>query len=173
MGSVEPNIQQSKVKCFHYHKHGNFATNCPQNKNKKVAGSTAGEALASKFELDLSLIACMVSSALGSMWYLDCGTSFHMTGDKEIFSDLEEKDLQMHIEMGDNGWYNAIKIGTITFQRDSGKPFQLKYVMNVIGLKKNLVSVAMLEDRGYDVVFSDGKSFLQNKTTSQAKMIRI
>ena len=104
------------------------------------------------------MITCMVSSALGSVWYLDSGTSFHMTGDKEIFSDLEEKDLQMHIEMGDDRWYNATRIGTITFQRDSGKPFQLKYVMHVPGLKKNLVSVAMLEDRGYDVVFSDGKA---------------
>jgi hypothetical protein len=27
--------------------------------------------------------------------------------------------------------------------------------MHVPGLKKNLVSVAMLEDRGYDVVFND------------------
>ena len=25
----------SKVKCFHCHKHGNFATNCPQKKNNK------------------------------------------------------------------------------------------------------------------------------------------
>ena len=32
------------------------------------------------------------------------------------------------------------------------KPFLLKYVMHVLGLKKNLVSVAMLEDRVYDVV---------------------
>jgi hypothetical protein len=31
--------------------------------------------------------------------------------------------------------------------------------MHVPGLKKNLVSVAMLKDRGYDVVFSDGKAF--------------
>ena len=44
-----------------------------------------------------------------------CGASFHMTGDKEIFSDLEEKDLQMNIEMGDDGRYNATGIGTITF----------------------------------------------------------
>ena len=37
----------SKVKCFHYHKHGHFATNYPQKKkNKKVARDATGEALA-------------------------------------------------------------------------------------------------------------------------------
>ena len=66
----------------------------------------------------------------------------------------------MQIEVGDDGKYSAIGIGTITFQRHSSKPFQLKDVMHVPGLKKNLVSVAMLEDRGYDVVFSEGKAFL-------------
>ena len=70
----------SKVKCFHYHEHGNYATNCPQNKkNTQSARAIAGEALASQFELDFSLIACMVSSALGSGWYFHSGASFHMT----------------------------------------------------------------------------------------------
>ena len=59
--------------------------------------AATGEALASQFELDFSFIACLVSSTMGSVWYLDSGASFHMMGDKEIFSDLEEKDLQMHI----------------------------------------------------------------------------
>ena len=94
-------------------------------------------------------------------------------GDKELFSDLEEKDLQMHIEMGDDGWYNATDIGTITFERELGKLFLLKDVMHVPDLKKNLVSVAMLEDRGYDVFFSDGKAFLRHKTTGQTKRIGI
>ena len=106
----------------------------------------------------------MVSSALGSVWYLDSGSSFHMTRDKELFSDLEEKDLQMHIEMGDDKWYSATGIDTITFQKNSCKKFHLKYVMHVPGLKKIFVSVAMLEDRVYDLVFSDGKYFLWLKT---------
>ena len=111
----------SKVKCFRCHEHGHIATNCPQKKNnKKATGAASSEALT------LELIACMVSSALGSGWYLDSGASFHMTGYKKIFSDLEEKDLQMHIEMGDDGRYSATNIGTITFQRASGKIFQLK-----------------------------------------------
>jgi hypothetical protein len=168
-------LDLSKVKCFHCHKHGHLTTNCLQKKknNKKDDGVAAGEALSSQFELEFSLIACMVSSALGSVWYLDSGASFHMTGDKEIFSDLEERDLKMHIEIGDDGRYSATSIGTITFQRELGKPFQLKYVMHVPGLKKNLVSVAMLEDRGYDVVFSDGKAFLRHKKIGQLKKIGI
>jgi hypothetical protein len=97
-------LDLSKVKCFHYHKHGHLATNCPQKrKNKMIVGDATGEALASQFELDFTLIACMASSASGLMWYLDSGASFHMTGDKESFIDLEEKYLRMHIEMGDDG----------------------------------------------------------------------
>ena len=45
--------------------------------------------------------------------------------------------------------------------------------MHVPGLKKNLVSVIMLEDKGYDVVFSEGKAFLRHKTMGQTKKIGI
>ena len=79
----------------------------------------------------------------------------------------------MHIEMGNDGRYSVTGNGTITFERESGNPFLLKNVMHVPGLKKNLVSVAMLEDRGYDVVFSEGKSFLRHKTTGQTKKIGV
>ena len=115
----------------------------------------------------------MASSALGLGWYLDSGDSLHMTGDKKLFSDLVEKYLQMHIELGDDGRYSVTVIGTITFQKESGKLFHLKYVMHVPGLKKKLVSVAMLEDRGYDVVFSEGKVFLRPKTVGKAKKVGI
>eukprot|EP00253_Pinus_taeda_P021218 PITA_21218 len=145
----------SKVKCFHCHQHGHYATNCPQKKkNKQAAESAAGEALASQFERDFSLISCLASSVMGSVWFLDSGASFHMTGDRDLFSDLNEKDLGVHIEMGDDGRYSAIGIGTVSFERESGKPFILKEVIHVPGLKKNLISVAMLEDKGYDVVFN-------------------
>eukprot|EP00253_Pinus_taeda_P008723 PITA_08723 len=140
----------SKVKCFHCHQHGHYATNCLQKKkNKQAAGSAAGEALASQFELDFSLIACLVSSVMGSVWFLETGASFHMTGDRDLFSNLDEKDLGVHIEMGNDGRYSAT------------------------GLKKNLISVAMLEDKGYDVVFSEGKPFLCSKTTGETRKIGV
>jgi hypothetical protein len=45
--------------------------------------------------------------------------------------------------------------------------------MHVPGLKKNLVSVAMLEDKGYDIFFSSGKAFLRHKAMGQVKKIGI
>eukprot|EP00253_Pinus_taeda_P033973 PITA_33973 len=101
------------------------------------------------------------------------GASFHMTGDRDLFLDLDEKDLGVHIEMGDDGRYSATDIGTISFERESGKPFVLKEVMHVPGLKKNLTSVVMLEDKVYDVAFSKGKAFLRSKTTGETRKIGV
>jgi hypothetical protein len=89
---------------FSLSQYGHLTTNCPQKrKNKTIARAATSEALVSQFDLEFTLIACMESSALGSVWYLDSGASFHITGDKESFIDLEEKDLRIHIEMGDDG----------------------------------------------------------------------
>ena len=60
----------------------------------------------------------MVSSMVGCVWYLDSGASFHMSGDKNLFNTLEEKDLHMRIEMGDDGKYCVSGEVTVVFQRE-------------------------------------------------------
>ena len=45
--------------------------------------------------------------------------------------------------------------------------------MYILGLKKNLVSVAVLEDHGYDVFFSKGKVFLRHIAIGQVKQIGV
>ena len=90
-----------------------------------------------------------------------------------MFIDLDEKDLGVHIKMGDDGRYSANGIGTISFERESRKPFIFKDVLHVPGLKKNLISVAMLEDKRYDVVFSEGKAFLHSKATGETRRIGV
>jgi len=87
-------FDKSKVRCFHCHEVGHFATNCPLKKSKMGSKEGfEGEALASQFELDFTLFTCMVSSMVGCGWFLDSGASFHMIGDKSLFNILEEKDL--------------------------------------------------------------------------------
>jgi len=153
---------------------GNYATNFSSKYSKKGSSKgLEGKALASQLEMYFTLIACMVSSMQGCVWYLDSGDSFHMTDDKSLFSTLEEKDLKMCINMGDDRKYCVSREGTISFYKERGAPLTLTDVKYVVGLKKNLVSVTMLEDKGYDVVFSKGKVFLRHIVTSQTKRIWI
>jgi len=35
----------------------------------------------------------MAITMMGTVWYLESGALFHMAGNKDFFSDLEEKDL--------------------------------------------------------------------------------
>ena len=108
---------------------------------------------------------------MGSGWFLNNGASFHMTVNKILFSTLEEKYLQILITMGNDEKYSVSGVGTFIFQREHGSRLTLTDVKYVPRLKRNLVSIAMLEDRGYDVVFSKGKVFLKHIITRQVKQI--
>ena len=109
-------VDKSKVRCFRCHELGHYATNCPKKKSKNGSGEgSEGEALASQFELDFTLFACMVSSMMGNGWFLDSGASFDMTGDKGLFSTLEEKDLQILIVMGNDEKYSVSGVGMVIF----------------------------------------------------------
>ena len=105
-----------KIRCFHSHEYGHYATKCPQKVRKKDhVVAVAGEALASQFKLDFTLITCIESIIIRIMWYLIIGASFHMIGNRDLFNDSEEKDLQQSIEFLDDERYSVTNIGTITF----------------------------------------------------------
>ena len=52
---------------------------------------------------------------------------------------------------------NVKGVGNSAFQLDSDIPLQLSEVLYVPGMKRNLVSVSTLKDKGYKVTFSEGK----------------
>ena len=85
----------SKIKCFNCYEFRHYATKCPHKKasKKDLEVAIVGESLASQFKLDFTLIPCMVSTVMGSVGYFDNVASFHMTGNRDFLSDLEEKDL--------------------------------------------------------------------------------
>jgi len=79
----------------------------------------------------------------------------------------------LHIEFGDDGRYSTRGIDTVTFKRELESHIHLKNVMYVLWLKKKLISVAILEDRGYDVVFSKGKHFLKHVASAKVTHIGV
>ena len=70
----------------------------------------------------------------------------------------------MEVVLGDDSAVREVGHGTITFQRESMSPMVLWDVLYVPGLKKNLVSVSMIEDQGLGVSFLDGHVHMFPKT---------
>jgi hypothetical protein len=56
----------SKIKCFHCHELGHYAMKCPHKKEeRRPQEEQQVKLLASQFELDFTLIACMESTSDG------------------------------------------------------------------------------------------------------------
>jgi len=92
-----------------------------------------------------------------------------MIGNTYFFNILEEKDMQFHIELGYDGICMTKGVGTMSFKREFGSLLHLNNVMYLPRLKKNLVSITILEDIGYDVVFNKGKAYLKHFASGQVK----
>jgi hypothetical protein len=88
-----------------------------------------------------------------------------MIGYREHLTDLVEKESHLHVVLGDNARYTVKGVGTSSFQLDSNIPLQLSEVLYVPGMKRNLVFVSVLEDKGYKVTFSEGKILAWHKNS--------
>ena len=59
-------------------------------------------------------------------------------------------------------------MGTLTFDRGPKPPLRVSDVLYVPGMKKNLISVSALEDKGYDVLFRRGRVLIYPMGTSSS-----
>jgi hypothetical protein len=97
--------------------------------------------------LFISALSGMVSTD-NDIWLIDSGASRHMTGYRDHLLDLVEKETSLHVVLGDNARYNVKGLGTSTFQLDYDIPLQLSEVLYVPRMKRNLVSISALENKG-------------------------
>jgi hypothetical protein len=79
------------------------------------------------------------------------------------------------VVFGDESMVKAVGSGTISFQRESQPPLLVRDVLYVPGLKKNLILVSTIEDKGYELVFHDGHVLMypNGSNITSAKVIGI
>eukprot|EP00253_Pinus_taeda_P027737 PITA_27737 len=96
------------------------------------------------------------------------GASRHFTGYKEALSNLIEKETNLEIILGDNSTYPVKGVGNVTLQLNRSNTIHLQEVLYVPNLKKNLVSISEMEDKGYKVAFIDGNVRVWKKNFKDA-----
>ena len=160
---------------------GHFAKDCKSKKQREFRGkhhaSTAVEeedeprnrskrsSSPREKRKDYLLVSTLSANIVNNKdsWLVDSGASRHITGYKEILSDFRKKNFSVQVELGNEASYAIKGIGSIKFHLKCGSMLHLEEVLYVPGLKKNLISVAVLESKGYRVLFIDGKAFLWAK----------
>eukprot|EP00253_Pinus_taeda_P013052 PITA_13052 len=119
---VNTQKEYSKVKCWNCQKMGHYAVVCLEKKKKK-----------------------------GKDQSLEASTDIEdFAGVRQYFSELSESDTDVEVVIGDDRVVRAVRVGTLTFQRESKPPLKVAEVLYVPGMRKNLISVSALEDRGYE-----------------------
>jgi hypothetical protein len=95
-----------------------------------------------------------------------------MTGVCEHLTDLTET-RNVEVVLGDDREVKGVGSGTVSFHRESLSPLTLAEVLYVLGLKKNLVLVSTIEEKGYEVLFRDGQVLLfpRGSSITSAKVI--
>ena len=73
---------------------------------------------------------------------------------------MTERDIDVEVELGDDRVVRIVGKGTVAFQRESRPPLRFQDVYYIPGLKKNLISVSTIEDRGLEVLFKDGRVYI-------------
>eukprot|EP00253_Pinus_taeda_P035805 PITA_35805 len=88
---------------------------------------------------------------------IDSDASRHFTGYKEVLQNVIEKETNLEIILEDNMKYLVKGVGNVSLKFNQGNTIHLHDVLYVPDLKKNLVSISAMEDKGYKVTFNDGK----------------
>jgi hypothetical protein len=98
-------------------------------------------------------------------WLIYSGASKHMIGQKEILilSRIIEKDFPQKNSLGDDYQYPIKGMGESTYKLDSGTTMRMKDVLYVTCLKKNLLSISALDNKGFMVAFIDGEFLMWSK----------
>ena len=118
----------------------------------------------------LALFGAITSSV--DIRLVDSGASRHMTGYKSALTNLKEKKFFVEVELGDNATYEIKGVGSASFQLNCGG-LHIEEILLVPGLKKNLISIVVLEDKGFRVTFTDGKALLCPKDKDLSSTIVI
>jgi len=79
---------------------------------------------------------------------------------KNILSNFRKRTFSDQVELEDDRSYKIEEVGSISFQLESGSILHIDEVLYVPGLRKNLLSVATFEDKGYWVTLMEIKALL-------------
>jgi hypothetical protein len=120
-----------------------FKVNCPKNNNDKKR----------KKEIAMTIIEVMIAELTSNSWWIDSATNRYITRDQEFFVDFKKNVVGEHkVYMGNNTYSDVLGEDKCKISI-KGPIVVLHNVLYVSNIWKNLISVPVLDSKGYDIKF--------------------
>ena len=154
----------SRIQCYRCKKYGHYASQCNSSNKRKHEASIADvedghhhKKQRNEYRTKFFFISALSGTVptTSDTWLIDSGASKHMTGYIENLSELVEKESHLRVVLGDDANYIVKGFGSTSLQLESNDLLHLNDVLYVPSMKRNLVSIFALEDKGYRVTFAD------------------
>ncbi|KAI3690759.1 hypothetical protein L2E82_48966 [Cichorium intybus] len=149
----------SQIQCYYCQKYGHTIKFC-----RKRIGDEKGATFIHKEEGNGDDTMFMMFSnrevPFDDTWYIDSGCSNHMSGNKELFVNIDDS-LKKEVRTGDDKRLSVYGTGDIMVITKLGKK-KIQNVYYVPGLRHNLLSVGQLLQRNYDIHFKNGSCLIKD-----------
>jgi hypothetical protein len=88
-----------------------------------------------------------------------------------VFERFTKSNSEMHVELGMRTKHAMKGSETIPFHLESGGTLRVMNVLWVLELKRSVISISVIEKKGFDVEFEDGKEMINPRGYSSDKAI--
>ena len=143
-GKGKAGAKQDKGKCFHCGELGHWKRNCPEYLAfKKNQGMIESLMIEVSYLTDTS-----------TTWCIDSGATNHICNSLQGFRQTSKcSDGQVKLTLGSGATVSAVAVGVVVLTFSNNKTLVLSDILYVPAIRRNLISVSMLSNKGYSINF--------------------
>jgi hypothetical protein len=134
---------------------GHFKAKCPKNNGGQK-----------QKEIAMTVTEVMMAEPTTNSWWIDSAATRHITRCREFFVDFKDKAVGEHkVYMGNNTYSDVLGEGKCKISVN-GSVIVLYDVLYVPSIRRNLISVPVLDSKGYGIKFKSGKVYIRKGNVS-------